>query len=225
MKRRKCATDLNRELISKTEQFLHEHFESKKGIERDRISADYRVEHSYRVANIGRRIAEKEGLDETAMVIACLLHDVAYCRELNTPEEQRGHGRLSAQIARPFLQTLELTEEQVNDICYGIAIHVDDEADFKWHRSTFAETVSDADNIDRFDAYRIYEGLYYAAFHEMTWAEKKGRVDSMLQQLEKLKDFPMATATARELWQQRLAYYRSFYERLRDQLAISSEIL
>jgi hypothetical protein len=30
--------------------------------------------------------------------------------------------------ARPFLETLGLAEERINDICYGIAIHVDDKA-------------------------------------------------------------------------------------------------
>ena len=215
---------LDRMLIEKTEQFLYESFAKKKNEEKTSADAAYRLEHSYRVANIGRSIAEKEGLDETCMVIACLLHDVAYSCDLSTPEEFRGHGRLSAQMARPFLQALGLTEEQINDICYAIAIHVDDEADFEWHRSVFAETVSDADNIDRFDAYRIYEGLYYANFHEMTLEEKKKKVDSTLLQLEKLKDFPMATAAAKEMWQQRLSFYTAFYERMGNQLSNSNGI-
>lgn len=213
--------ELNRHIVELAESFLHEAFAQS---DQPRDANAYRLEHSYRVANIGRRIAEKEGLDETCMVIACLLHDIAYCRELKTPEEQRGHGRISAQLARPFLQTLELSEEQVNDICYAIAIHVDDEADFEWHRSVFAETVSDADNIDRFDAYRIYEGLNYVDFQGMTLREKRNRVDSMLEQLKKLQSFPMATETAAAIWQQRLAYFISFYERLNRQLADSDMI-
>ena len=215
---------LDKELIRKTEQFLEENFASMKGDEKTSADAAYRLEHSYRVANIGRTIAEKEGLDETAMVIACLLHDVAYSRALSAPEEFRGHGRISARMARPFLNALGLTEEQTNDICYGIAIHVDDEADFVWRRTVFAETVSDADNIDRFDVYRIYEGLHYADFHAMTLEEKQSKVDTMLRQLEKLKDFPMATATAKEMWQQKLSFYIAFYERLCRQISNSSRI-
>ncbi|MGN0784359.1 MAG: HD domain-containing protein, partial [Candidatus Aphodomorpha sp.] len=38
----------------------------------------YRLEHSMRVANIGREIARAEGLAEEALVIACLLHDISY---------------------------------------------------------------------------------------------------------------------------------------------------
>ena len=110
---------LDRQLIAKTEAFLKDAFTD--AMQRDAASAAYRIEHSYRVAHIGRAIAQKEGFDETAMAIGCLLHDVAYCRELITKEEQRGHGRLSAQMVRPFLDDLELSREVVEDICYGIA--------------------------------------------------------------------------------------------------------
>ena len=36
----------------------------------------------------------------------------------------------------------------------GIAIHVDDEADFEGERTALALTIGDCDNIDRFDTYR-----------------------------------------------------------------------
>lgn len=208
-------------MIGRAEQFLKDAFDQSAVAAAD---AAYRIEHSYRVANIARQIAAKEGLDETAAAIAGLLHDIAYAKDLKTREEQHDHGRLSAAMARPFLTELGLPEATVNDICYGIAIHVDDEADFVWQRSTFAETVSDADNIDRFDAYRIYEGLAFVNFRDMTLDEKKKRVESMLTQLENLRTFPMATATARKLWAQRIEYYISFYEKLRSQLTASSTV-
>jgi hypothetical protein len=46
----------------------------------------------------------------------------------------------------------------------------------------------------------------------------------MLEQLEKLRTFPMATETARKLWTQRIEYYISFYKRLHDQLSASDVI-
>ena len=70
----------------------------------------YRIEHTYRVANIGRLIAVKEGFDETEMVIACLLHDVAYCEEFGE-DGWKEHGRRSAQIARPFLEECKFRTE------------------------------------------------------------------------------------------------------------------
>ncbi|WP_154555633.1 HD domain-containing protein [Holdemanella porci] len=33
--------------------------------------------HSYRVVNIGKEFAEKEGLNVEDLMIACLLHDVS----------------------------------------------------------------------------------------------------------------------------------------------------
>ena len=147
------------ELILKTEVFLKETFLSGNYLCDHPSEHSYRLEHSYRVANLAKMIAEQEGFDVTHAVIAGLLHDIAYCEEMTTQEERRSHGRRSAAIARPFLHSLGLSEHEVNEICYSIAIHVDDHADFDWTRSAFSETVGDADNIDRFDVYRIYETL------------------------------------------------------------------
>lgn len=43
--------------------------------------------HSYRVVNIGKEIAEKEGLNVEDLMIACLLHDVSYCTPFKTQDE------------------------------------------------------------------------------------------------------------------------------------------
>lgn len=214
----------NRDWISRTEAFLKETFGSSGYLAAHPGDRAYRLEHSYRVANIGRTIAEREGFDPTEMVIACLLHDISYCREFGTREESRNHGRLSAKIARPFLEELGLPEARVQDICYGIAIHVDDQADFAGVRTAFAETVSDADNIDRFDAYRIYESLETIRFRELSLAEKRETVTERLERLRKLRDLKLATKTAEFLWQERLDFQIAFYERLAQQLDNSTAV-
>ena len=139
-------------------------------------------------------------------------------------EDWKNHGRRSAAIARPFLKSLNLPENAINNICYGIAIHVDDQADFVWERTPFCDTVGDADNIDRFDAYRIYESLQYLKFSEMSLDEKQETVKSTIQKLIKYKDMKLATETATNLWNERITYYLSFYEKLSAQLNASSEI-
>ena len=63
-----------------------------------------------------------------------------------------------------------------------------DRADFSWERTAFCETVGDADNIDRFDAYRIYETLQYQKFSEVSLEEKQEIVASTLARLEKLRE-------------------------------------
>ena len=212
---------MNRELVQKTEAFLKETFAASGPLP----GLDYRLEHSYRVANIARRIARAESFDETHAVIAGLLHDIAYCEEMPSREDALNHGRRGAEIARPFLEKLGLSPTVVNDICYGIAIHVDDVSSFVWKRTPFAETVGDADNIDRFDAYRIYETLRWQKFDEMPLEEKKTKVRATLERLEQLREMKLGTAAAGMLWLQRLDFYAEFYEHLRRQLETSEAVM
>ena len=212
-------------MIKKTEAFLKETFTASTYLQNNPTERDYRLEHSYRVANIAKAIAEAEGFDMTYAVIAGLLHDIAYCEEMISREDRMNHGRRSAAIARPFLESLGLSVDAVNEICYGIAIHVDDEADFEWERTPFCETVGDADNIDRFDAYRIYETLEYRSFSKLNLADKREQVASTIDRLTKYKEMKLGTVTAKNLWIQRLDYYIGFYEKLKAQLDNSTAVL
>ena len=216
---------MNTEMITKTEAFLKETFAASTYLQDNPTERDYRLEHSYRVANIAKAIAEAEGFNVTNAVIAGLLHDIAYCEEMMTREDRINHGRRSAAIARPFLESLGLPTDAVNEICYGIAIHVDDEADFEWERTPFCETVGDADNIDRFDAYRIYETLEYLSFSKMNLDDKREKVESTIEKLNRFKEMKLGTTTAKNLWIQRLNYYIGFYEKLKAQLDNSTAVL
>ena len=215
---------MNTEMIVKTEAFLKDTFAASTYLQSHPADRDYRLEHSYRVANIAKTIAEAEGFDVTYAVIAGLLHDIAYCEEMVTREDRLNHGRRSAAIARPFLESLGLPAEAANEICYGIAIHVDDEADFEWERTSFCETVGDADNIDRFDVYRIYESLQWMQFSEMPLAQKQSQVDSITEKLTRYKDMKLGTETAKKLWIERLDYQLGFYAKLKSQLESSTTI-
>lgn len=208
---------LNHEWIAKTENFLKQKFDDAIYLNKHPEAKAYRLEHIFRVANIGREIAAKEGFDETEMVIGCLLHDVSYCEEFG----ENGwieHGRRSAAIARPFLKDLGIAEDRINDICYGIAIHVDEKADFPGENTPFALSVGDADNIDRFDAYRIHETLSNDCFLEKSFAEKLEYVEKRIARLHELRKLSFATKTADELWKSRLDFYIVFFEKLADQL-------
>ncbi len=216
---------MNQEMIRKTETFLKDTFAASSYLQAHPAERDYRLEHSYRVANVAKAIAEAEGFDVTCAVIAGLLHDIAYCEEMPTREDRMNHGRRSAAIARPFLEALGLESTAVNEICYGIAIHVDDEADFAWQRTPFAETVGDADNIDRFDAYRIYESLQAMGFSEMPPEEKRARVGSITDKLTRYREMKLGTETAGRLWRERIDFQLSFYGRLQAQLDSSTAIL
>ena len=211
-------------LIQKTEAFLKQKLDGGAYLNAHPEAKAYRLEHSYRVANIGRQIAAREGFDETEMVIACLLHDVSYCEEFGEGG-WREHGRRSAALARPFLTELGLSEDRIHDICYGIAIHVDDKADFPGERTPFALSVGDADNIDRIDAYRIHETLCGDGFLELPLEEKLALIEGRLSRLQGLRSMELGTQAARELWNERLSFYLSFYKELLSQLRCSRSIL
>lgn len=215
---------INREWIAKTETFLRQRFDSAIYLNKHKDAKAYRIEHTYRVANIGRKIAVEEGFDETEMIVACLLHDVSYCEEFGE-DGWKNHGRRSASIARPFLKELGIPEERIADMCYGIAIHVDDEADFCGERTPFALTVGDADNIDRFDVYRIHESLSSDRFLEMRLEEKYEYAGRRLERLKGLKDMPMGTGTAEKMWKSRIDFYIRFYEKLAEQIKSSGGVM
>lgn len=198
--------------------FLKKRFDESEYFADKKSEKDYRFEHSVRVANIGKIIAEKEGMDSDAMVIACLLHDISYINEFKTREEARNHGRYSAKIARPFLEEIGIEPEVIEDICYGIAIHVDDEADFPGERTAFALSVGDADNIDRFDAYRIFENLKWVKYDEMSLPEKNEHVNKIIERLESYKNLDFATETGKKMWIEKLDYQIGFYKKLLAQI-------
>ena len=200
--------------VKLTEEFLKRKFDESEYFKNKKSEKDYRFEHSVRVANIGKEIAEKEKMDSDAMVIACLLHDISYINEFETRKEARNHGRYSANIARPFLEEIGMEPEVIEDICYGIAIHVDDEADFPGKRTVFAQTVGDADNIDRFDAYRIFENLKWVKYDEMSIAEKGEHCKKVLERLESYKNLEFATETGKKMWLEKLEYQIGFYKKL-----------
>lgn len=206
------------ERVRRTLEFMRERFA---GVDyfRDRpADLAYRWEHSLRVAEVGGEIARAEGMDEEAMTVACLLHDIAYSQTWPDDYQWGNHGRDGARIARPFVESLGFAPEVVEDICYGIAIHVDDKADFPGTLTRFALTVGDADNIDRFGPFRVYELLWRKGFYDMPLAERIHWLEGVPASLDRCAAVEMATPTARRLWEDRIRFQRNFYSRLLEQM-------
>lgn len=183
--------------------------------------AQYRIEHSFRVANIALEIAKAEGLDCERMYVTALLHDIGYATEMKSREDYRNHGRIGAGIARPFLKELGYSAEEIGEMCYSIAMHVDDQADCEGERTPFTLTTQDADNIDRFDAFRLYEGLAGDDYHNIPIADQKVYVEKHLEGLKRLREEPFGTATATKMWQDKVDFQLEFYKRLQHQIEIS----
>lgn len=94
--------------VELAKEFLRRKFDGSEYFSDKPSEKEYRYEHSVRVANIGKYIAEKEGLDAEAMVVACLLHDISYCGKFKDSEDYRNHGRYSAKLRARFLRSLAL---------------------------------------------------------------------------------------------------------------------
>ena len=188
----------------------------------EKRAIEYRYEHSLRVASIALDIAKKEGLDEDRCYIGALLHDLGYSVPYDNPKEYVNHGRIGAKLARPFLESLGYSEEEVNEICYGIAIHVDDKADFEGKRTALAVTIGDADNIDRFDSFRIYDRLTWVDYKNLSLEKQKEHVDTVLSSLNKYLDYECATRTATLIWKEKISFQLEFYNRLKKQIENST---
>lgn len=210
-------------MIEKTLEYLQKTFDESEVFKGHESDKNYRIEHSIRVANLGKLIAEKEGYDVENVVIACLLHDISYAYGLSE-ENHKDHGRLSARYVRPFLQSLNLDERRINSICGAIAIHVDDEADFEFERTAETEVAGEADNLDRFDVYRIYEILEWKQFSSMTLAQKQEYVENTIERLTRYLTVPFHSMTASEIWKQRLVFQMDFFKKLKAQIEISQNI-
>lgn len=210
-------------MINKTLTYLKTAFDESEVYQGHESEKNYRIEHSLRVANIGKEIALKEGYNVENVVIGCLLHDISYAYGI--PEDRhKDHGRLSAQLVRPFLQSLNLDHRQIESICGAIAIHVDDEADFEFERTAETEVVGEADNLDRFDAYRIYEVLQWKQFSDLSLKQKKETVENTIVRLNSYLNMPFHSETAKNIWVERIQFQLDFYNRLKGQLDNSKHI-
>jgi uncharacterized protein len=112
----------------------------------------YRWQHTLRVTQYGKQLAELEGGNQELCITACLLHDLA---KFDSQDYGVDHGRIGAKMARPLLRELGYSPAEIENICFSIAIHVDDKADFEHPLTIEAQIVNDADNIDRFSTYRF----------------------------------------------------------------------
>ena len=169
----------------------------------------YRWEHTLRVAHYGQQIARAESADEQVVVAGCLLHDVAHFDPL---ENYKDHGREGARLSRPLLADLGYTPDQVDAICYAIAVHVDGEADFEHPHTLEADIVSDADNIDRFGAFRI---LQWCAPGMDDFGQLTENLKARVTHLEGyLADSPLETPTGQALFATQLKRQIVFFKDL-----------
>ncbi len=95
-------TTPNQTRIQKITEFAKRRiFEVAANRKEDYIDPEYRWNHTLRVSQYGRQLAEAEGADVELTVAACLLHDMAWFDTVGETEG-KDHGRIAARIIIEF---------------------------------------------------------------------------------------------------------------------------
>jgi len=185
------------------------------------ISIHYRWNHTLRVTQYGKKLAEQEGANVELCMSACLLHDIA---KISMKERNVDHGRVGAKTARPFLLEIGYSDQDVENMCFAIARHVDGKADFKHQLTPESKIVRDADDIDRFGAYRI---LLQFRNHIDDYEKLIARAKLRIKKIKKMRmNFSMETETGNKLFNRQLDLQIDFLDRLiaDSQLTIIPEL-
>jgi putative nucleotidyltransferase with HDIG domain len=196
------------EIANFSSNYLEESYQKrskkdKANLDRYLLGVEYRWKHTLRVAQFGKVIAENEVADVELVVAACLLHDIAWFD--TSAENNREHGRLGAAKAKPFLEGLGYDPSQVENICYSVASHVDEENPVTLE----AKIVSDADNVDRFGPYRILQWC----FSDIDDYDKlASKLNERIQRLEHYREEnPLSTPTGQQLFAEQLNLQLRFF--------------
>lgn len=180
----------------------------------------YRYTHSLRVAAICRNIAIAEGLDEEMLVLGGLLHDIGYVA-CKSRLDYADHGLKSAEIAAEYLKEQGYDPPKAETICYGIRIHTQPDEERTREAMVLEDSISDADNIDRFDAWRFSRSLYWDGLDKMTVPQMRQLAITRCRKMSELRKLRFATEAAKVMWNEKLDLWTDFYSRLGDQMDLT----
>lgn len=108
-------------------------------------------------------------------------------------------------------------------MCYGIAIHVDGRADLPGEVTASALSIGDADDVDHFDAYRIYDTMEYVGFRNLKIEDKRKWLKEKLYWINWRIGEKSGTETARKMIEERLLYQWQYYEKALEQMRHSEK--
>lgn len=120
----------------------------------------FELKHTSAVAQMGRILAQKRGLDSTLAAISCAMHDI----HVFTTGRATDHAHKGAVLAKKFLEkTKRFTPAEIKLICNAIYEHSDKHVVSK---NPYAELVKDADVLDC----GLYDGVHDAYIYEKSAA-------------------------------------------------------
>lgn len=189
------------------------------------------IGHLERTMETALYIQEKEGGDRIIIGISAYLHDLHRLM-------QNGNGcyvepKQSLKTIENILSTLELTDKQINKICYCIEHH----EHYNWNGNNVDDLntliVQDADNLDAIGAIGICRAFSYGGAHSIpiydpsiplneninyfeATADEASTIHHFFHKLFKLRD-NMNTKTAHELASKKTNFMISFVDQFMDE--------
>ena len=108
----------------------------------------------------------------------------------------------------------------MNHICFAVAVHVDDKADFEHPVTLETKIVNDADNVDRFGAYRLL--MHYRDQVE-EYEQLIAKAEKRIQTLKRYLAEELGTPTGERLFRRQLDLQINFLERLVEDSKLTVE--
>lgn len=187
-------------------------------------SGGHDVSHMERTMNTALYLQEKEGGDRIVVAIASLLHDVHRAMQNKTGEFVSPTDSLP--LVREILSKTDLSQEQVDKICYCVENH----EHYNWNGSNVDDIntliLQDADNLDAIGAIGIGRTFSYGGANNMPmydpdtpineaddYSEFDGDGESVIHRFchKSLKlENNMNTKTGKELAEKKTAFMKLF---------------
>lgn len=196
-----------------------------------RDSSGHGISHLIRTMNTALYLQEKEGGDRIIIGIAAFLHDVH--RIMQNESGKFVSPKDSLEKVKEILSHIDLTDEQVNKICYAIEQH----EEYNWNGKNVDDIntliLQDADNLDAIGAIGIGRTFSYGGSHNVImyddkvplnqnddYSESNGDDESTIHhfyhKLFKLGD-NMNTTTAKNLANRRIEFMKTFVKEFLDE--------
>lgn len=193
-------------------------------------SSGHDMGHLERTMKMALYLQEKEGGDRVIIGISAFLHDVH-----RIMQKERGEfvsPKDSLDMVKNILSDIELTQEQIDKICYSIEFH----ENYNWNGENVSDIntliLQDADNLDAIGAIGTGRAFAYGGVHNMKMYDdtvplneeydyKEGQIDAsaihhFYHKLFKLAD-NMNTKTAKEIAKQRTDFMKNFVQEFLDE--------
>jgi len=219
----------------------------KKITEKELAKADavHDINHVMRVYHWAIKIAESEkNIDLDVLIPAVLLHDIGHPAEQRDKSRRIWHVKVSAKMAQKILKKFDYSQEKINKISHCISTHSYRKIKLGMKPKTKeAKILFDADKLDTLGAVGLTRSYVWAGKNNskiytdvslkdyikdnLTGGKKAGRIKDktkhspIIEYETKLKYFPakLYTKKAKKIAEGRLTYMKSFFDRLKKEIA------